>query len=111
MLDVHDAPDLILRADGAAGERRAQARHPARAGPELVATAPGQVWSWDITKLRGPACGAYYDLPVALDIFSRYVVAWTVAAREDSETARRMLAQAMGVHGIRARSTPTGAPP
>ena len=90
----------ILRANDTAGERRAQASHPARTKPELVATKPGQVWSWDITKLRGPDRGIYYDLYVALDIFSRYVVAWTVAAGEDSEIAKTMLEQAMGVHGI-----------
>lgn len=90
----------ILRANCAAGERRAQATHPARVKPELVATRAGQVWSWDITKLRGPDRGVYYDLYVVLDIFSRYVVAWTVAAGEDSEIAKTMLEQAMGVHGI-----------
>ena len=90
----------ILRAHDAAGERRAQATHPARTKPELVATRAGQVWSWDITKLRGPQRGVYYDLYVVLDIFSRFVVAWTVAAREDSEIAKEMLAHAMGVHGI-----------
>jgi len=90
----------ILRANCAAGERRRQATHPARTKPELVATRPGQVWSWDITKLRGPDRGVYYDLYVALDIFSRYVVAWTIAAREDSEIAKTMLEIAMGVHGI-----------
>jgi putative transposase len=90
----------ILRAHDAAGERRVQATHPARTKPELVATGPGQVWSWDITKLRGPQRGVYYDLYVVLDIFSRFVVAWTVAAGEDSEIAKTMLAQAMGVHGI-----------
>jgi putative transposase len=90
----------ILRAHDAAGERRAQAAHPARTKPELVATRAGQVWSWDITKLRGPQRGVYYDLYVVLDIFSRFVVAWTIAAREDSEIAKEMLAHAMGVHGI-----------
>jgi putative transposase len=90
----------ILRAHGAAGERRAQATHPARVKPELVATRPGQVWSWDITKLRGPDRGVSYDLYVVLDIFSRFVVAWTIAACEDSEIAKTMLEQAMGVHGI-----------
>jgi putative transposase len=90
----------ILRANNAAGERRAQATHPARVRPELVATRPGQVWSWDITKLKGPDRGDYYDLYVVLDIFSRFVVAWTVAACEDSEIAKQMLEQAMGVHGI-----------
>ena len=90
----------ILRANDAAGERRAQATHPPRVKPELVATRPGQVWSWDITKLRGPQRGVYYQLYVVIDIFSRYVVAWTVAAREDSELAKSMLQDAMGVHGI-----------
>ena len=90
----------ILRASDAAGERRAQAAHPARVKPELVATRPGQVWSWDITKLKGPARGLYYDLYVVLDIFSRFVVAWTIAACEDSEIAKNMLEHAMGTHGI-----------
>ena len=90
----------ILRANHASGERRSQASHPPRTVPELLATKPGQVWSWDITKLRGPQRGVYYDLYVVLDIFSRYVVAWTVAAREDSALATEMLEQAMGVHGV-----------
>ncbi|MGD8151515.1 IS3 family transposase [Ornithinimicrobium sp. Y1694] len=90
----------ILRENDMAGERRRQATHPARTRPELVATGPGQVWSWDITKLRGPDRGVYYDLYVVLDIFSRFVVAWTIAAREDADIARNMLEQAMGVHGV-----------
>ena len=90
----------ILRANHAAGERRSQATHPPRAIPELLATKPGQVWSWDITKLRGPQRGVYYDLYVVLDIFSRHVVAFTVAASEDSMLAKELLEQAMGVHGI-----------
>lgn len=89
----------ILRAAGQAGERRRQAVHPPRAKPELLATAPGDVWSWDITKLRGPERGVYYDLYVVIDIFSRYVVAWTVAAREDAAIATELLAEAMAVHG------------
>ena len=90
----------VLRANHAAGERRSQATHPPRAVPELLATRPGQVWSWDITKLRGPARGVYYDLYVVLDIFSRFVVAWTIAAAEDSQIATNLLEQAMGVHGV-----------
>lgn len=90
----------ILRANHAAGERRCQATHPARAVPELLATRPGQVWSWDITKLRGPQRGVYFDLYVVLDIFSRYVVGWTVAAGEDAQVAKELLEQAMGVHGV-----------
>jgi len=90
----------ILRANDLAGERRRQATHPPRKKPELLATQPGQVWSWDITKLRGPTRGVYYDLYVVIDIYSRYIVAWTIAAREDSEIAKTMLEEAMGVHGI-----------
>ena len=90
----------ILRAHSLAGERRRQASHPPRKKPELLATRPGQVWSWDITKLRGPTRGVYYDLYVVIDIYSRYIVAWTLAAGEDSEIAKTMLEEAMGVHGI-----------
>ncbi len=90
----------ILRANTMAGERRRQATHPPRKKPELLATGPGEIWSWDITKLRGPTRGLYYDLYVVIDIYSRYVVAWTIAAREDSEIAKTMLEEAMGVHGI-----------
>jgi len=89
----------LLRAAGQSRERRRQATHPARVKPELLATAPGHVWSWDITKLRGPARGVYYDLYVILDIFSRYVVGWTVAAREDAHIATALLTAAMREHG------------
>lgn len=67
--------------------------------PELLAVRPGQVWSWDITKLKGPERGVYYDLYVIPDIFSRYVVGWTVAAREDSQIAKELMETAMRVHG------------
>ena len=89
----------LLRGAGLARERRRQASHPTRARPELWATGPGHVWSWDITKLRGPARGVYYDLYVLLDIFSRYVVGWTVAAREDAEIAQALIAEAVATHG------------
>jgi putative transposase len=89
----------VLRAAGQAGERRRQATHPARTKPELLATGPGQVWSWDITKLRGPARGQYFDLYVILDIYSRCVVGWTVAATEDSQIAKDLLARAVREHG------------
>ncbi len=89
----------VLRANNAAGERRSQAKHPPRVVPELLAVRPGQVWSWDITKLKGPERGVYYDLYVILDIFSRYVVGWTVAAREDSIIAKELMEAAMRVHG------------
>ena len=89
----------LLRRAGQTGERRRQATHPPRVVPELLATAPGHVWSWDITKLRGPTRGVYYDLYVILDIFSRYVAGWTVAARETGELAEQLIADAVAVHG------------
>ena len=70
---------LLRRAD-ASWQRRRRATHPATVKPELIATAPNTVWSWDITKLRGPAKWTYYYLYVILDIFSRYVVGWMVAS-------------------------------
>ncbi len=88
-----------LRSAGQARERRRQATHPARVKPELVATGPGQVWSWDITKIRGPQRGVYYELYVILDIFSRYVVGWTIAARESAEIAEHLIAEAITIHG------------
>ena len=69
----------VLREAGESRERRAQATHPAAVKPELVADGPNQVWSWDITKLLGPAKWTYFYLYVILDIFSRYVVGWMVA--------------------------------
>lgn len=89
----------LLRATGAGGDRRRQAAHPPRARPELTATAPGQVWSWDITKIKGPDRGVYYDLYVLLDIYSRYVVGWTIAAREDAAIAEDLIAGAIRTHG------------
>ena len=64
----------VLRENRQVAERRRLARHPARARPELIATGPGQVFSWDITKLPGPTRGVYYDAYVMIDIYSRYVV-------------------------------------
>ena len=64
----------VLRAEGQVRERRAQAAHPPRVRPELVATGPSQVWSWDITKLKGPWRGIWFDLYVMLDIFSRKAI-------------------------------------
>lgn len=90
----------ILREHGSAGERRRLARHPAKKKPELMADGPGQVWSWDITKLRGPTRGVWYHLYVMIDIYSRYVVAWTVQMVEDSEIAKTMMEEAMGRYGI-----------
>jgi putative transposase len=84
----------ILAANGAVRERRDQLRHPSYSKPELLATGPNQVWSWDITKLRGPAKWTYFYLYVILDIFSRYVVGWMVATRESAELAKRLVREA-----------------
>ena len=81
-------------------ERRRQATHPAKVKPELVADRPLVVWSWDITKLKGPKRGEYYDLYVVLDIFSRYVVAWCVAPSESGELAKELIADAVARHQV-----------
>jgi putative transposase len=91
----------ILAANQQVRERRHQRRHPAYVKPELVARAPNQVWSWDITKVPGPVRGCYFSLYVALDIFSRYVVGWTIARTENAALARAFLADAFERHGIR----------
>ncbi len=72
-------------------ERRNQLRRPNYAKPELIATAPNEVWTWDITKLRGPAKWTYYYLYVVLDIFSRYVVGWMIAHAERAALAKRLI--------------------
>ena len=81
-------------------ERRRLARHPAKACPELVATAPRQVYSWDITKLAGPVKGTYYDAYVMMDIYSRYIVGVHVHAHESGVLAREMMEQIFAVHGV-----------
>jgi putative transposase len=81
----------ILREAGGTRERRRQATHPPRTRPELVATGPGQVWSWDITKLHGPIPGVYYDLYVIIDIYSRYVPGFLVAPTETGELAKAFI--------------------
>ncbi len=85
----------VLRSHGELRERRRQATHPPRTRPELVVSAPLVVWSWDITKLKGPLRGEYYDLYVVLDTFSRYVVAWCVAPRESGELAKELIENAI----------------
>ena len=78
---------------GEVRERRDQAQHPHYKAPELLATAPNQVWSWDITKLLGPVKWSYFYLYVILDIFSRYVVGWMIAPHESSALAKRLIAE------------------
>jgi putative transposase len=90
----------LLRARAEVRERRRQARHPATIKPELVATAPNQVWSWDITKLLGPHKWTWYYLYVILDVYSRYAVGWAVAARETAALAEALIAQCLRVEGI-----------
>jgi putative transposase len=90
----------ILAQNGELKERRNQLRHPQYTKPELLATGPNQVWSWDITKLLGPAKWTYFHLYVILDIFSRYVVGWMVAPRETAEQAKRLIAETCAKQGI-----------
>ncbi len=81
-------------------ERRNQLQHPQYTKPELVATAPNEVWSWDITKLLGPKKWTYFYLYVLLDIFSRYVVGWMVADRENSALASRLIEETCQKQGV-----------
>lgn len=90
----------ILRAHGEVTERRRQATHPARVKPELVATRPNEIWSWDITRLHGPAKWTYYYLYVVIDIYSRYAVGWLIAERESAALAEQLLAETIAKHGI-----------
>ena len=81
-------------------ERRNQLRHPVYARPELLATGPNQLWSWDITKLRGPAKWSYYYLYAMLDVYSRYMVGWMIAERELAELGKELIAQTCAKQGI-----------
>lgn len=81
-------------------ERRDQVRRPHYAAPELLATRPNEVWSWDITKLLGPAKWTYFYLYVILDIFSRYVVGWMLAPHESTALAERLIGETCAKHGI-----------
>jgi putative transposase len=83
----------VLQEQGEVRERRNQLRHPYYRKPELLATAPNQLWSWDITKLRGPATWCYYYLYVMLDVFSRYVVGWLLAEVESTELAEHLVSE------------------
>jgi putative transposase len=90
----------ILHSRKEVRERRDQLRHPTYHKPQLVATAPNQVWSWDITKLLGPAKWTYFHLYVILDIFSRYVVGWMLASRESEHLAERLIRETVVKQGI-----------
>lgn len=93
----------VLRAAGESRERRALAKHPPMVKPELAATAPGQVWSWDITKLLGPQKWTYYYLYVVLDVFSRYIVAWRLEHRESAELAKALFTVAIARESVDAK--------
>ena len=90
----------ILRENQQVRERRNQLYHPWYKAPELLATGPNQLWSWDITKLKGPAKWTYFYLYVILDVFSRYVPGWMVATRESAVLARRLIADTVEKEGI-----------
>ena len=90
----------ILEAEGEVRERRNQLRHPAYARPELMAMAPNQVWTWDVTKLRGPVKWTYFYLYVILDLYSRHVVGWMVARRETSTLAQRLISETVQKQAI-----------
>jgi putative transposase len=90
----------LLEERGEVRERRAQLTHPAYVKPELLAQRPNELWSWDITKLLGPQKWTYYYLYVILDVFSRYVVGWTVQYRESARVAGQLIAQAAAQHQI-----------
>jgi putative transposase len=90
----------LLAKEGLVGERRAQRAHPVYAKPELLAIQPNQVWSWDITKLKGPVKWSYLQLYVIIDIFSRYVVGWMIASRETAELAEQLIADTVAKQNI-----------
>lgn len=89
----------VLAENAQVKDRRRQARHPARAIPELVATGPGQVYTWDITKLAGPVKGTYFDCYVMIDIFSRYIVGAHVHSCEAGVLAVEMMKEIFAIHG------------
>lgn len=90
----------VLSNAKAVRERRAQRRHPCYEAPQLLATRPNEVWSWDITKLLGTRKWEYFHLYVMLDIFSRYVVGWMVAERESGALAKELIASCCERQGI-----------
>ncbi|WP_084516173.1 hypothetical protein [Microbacterium luticocti] len=99
----------VLRENAQVWERRRQASHPPRNVPELIATGPGQVYSWDITKLARPHPSVYYDGYVMIDIFSRFIIGSIVHSCEDGLLVKEMMIDAFGLHGTPRSRTPTTA--
>ena len=89
----------LLREHGQDGDRRAQATHPAKKKPELMADGPNQVWSWDITKLKGPARGVWFMLYVIIDIYSRKVIHWEAWPTETGILAKEFIENAIRANG------------
>lgn len=90
----------VLRENDEVRERRQQRQHPNYVKPELLTTHPNQLWSWDISKLLGPAKWTYYYLYVILDVFSRYVVGWLIAPRQSALLAEQLIAESCFKQGI-----------
>ena len=90
----------ILKEHQLVRERRDQLRHPAYTKPELLATVPNELWSWDITKLRGPVKWTYYYLYTILDILSRYVTGWLIADCESASLAKQLIAETCTKQGV-----------
>lgn len=90
----------ILKAQKQVRQRRHDRKHPVYTKPELLATGPNQVWSWDITKIKGPKSWIFYDLYVVIDIFSRSIVAWCITEYESGEQARALIGTACAREGI-----------
>lgn len=93
---------ILAAQHGGVRERRAQLEHPAYSRPELLADTPNCVWSWDITKLKGPAKWTYFYMYVILDVYSRYIVGWTVQHREGGPIAKALIAQTIAQQNITA---------
>lgn len=90
----------LLAANDQTRERRNQRVHPSYSKPELLAVRPNEVWSWDISKIKGPVRWSHYHLYVIIDIFSRYVVGWMIAERESAELAEQLIADTVAKHDI-----------
>jgi putative transposase len=90
----------LLKAEGPCPERTRNRKHAAYEKPEILATRPNQLWSWDITRLKGPAACHYFQLYVILDVFSRYVVGWLVAEKENQEIAAQLIDEALAAQKV-----------